>query len=135
MSRSTMTWKENFPTLTSFSVLLFLQLLQLLKCLSGYMCGHNLTMKLPPEFHNYTGLNRLVNFFSEFTIAPPNKLILRSKPHWSGKTKKTTSCEMWLLGGVLQKRFPKNLWKFTVWQSLSNIGRQACNFIKERPPH
>ena len=29
-------------------------------CLSQYMCGHNLTMKFPPDFHNYTGLNGLV---------------------------------------------------------------------------
>ena len=51
-------------TLISFSVLAFLPLLQLLQCLSGYMCGHNLTMKFPPDFHNYTGLKGLVNSFS-----------------------------------------------------------------------
>ena len=52
------------PTLTSFSVLHFLPLLQLLECLNGYMCGHNLTMQFLPDFHNYTGLNGLVNSFS-----------------------------------------------------------------------
>ena len=61
ISRSTTTWKKNSPTLTSFSVLPFLPLLQLLECLNGYMCGHNLTMKFPLDFHNYTGLNGLVN--------------------------------------------------------------------------
>ena len=65
-------WHERriYPTLTSFSVLPFLPLLQLLECLNGYMCGHNLIMKFPPDFHNYTGLNRFVNSFPEFTIAP-----------------------------------------------------------------
>ena len=29
------------------------------------------------------------------------------------KKEKTTSCEKWLLGGVLQKSFPKNFTKFT----------------------
>ena len=108
-------WHERriHPTLTSFSVLPFLPLLQLLECLSGYMCGHNLTMKFPPDFHNYTGLNRFVNSFPWFTIAPLNELILGCKPHWSAKRKKTTSCEKWLLGGVLQNSFPKNFSKFT----------------------
>ena len=61
-----LTWHERriHPTLTSISVLAFLPLLQLLECLNGYMCGHNLTMKLPPDFHNYTGLKGLVNSFS-----------------------------------------------------------------------
>ena len=110
-----LTWHERriHPTLTSFSVLAFLPLLQLLECLNGYMCGHNLTMKFPPDFHNYTGLNGLVNSFTWFTIAPPNELILGCKSHWSAKRKKTTSCEKWLLGGVLQESFPKNFSKFT----------------------
>ena len=51
------------------------------------MCGHNVTMMFPPDFDNYTGLNGLVNSFSKFTIAPPNKLILGCKPHWSVKMK------------------------------------------------
>ena len=101
--------KRIYPTLTSFSVLPFLFLLQLLECLSGYMCRNNLTMKFPPDFHNYTGLNRLVNSFPWFTIAPPNELILGCKPHWSEKRKKM-SCEKWLLS-VLQKSFPKNFLK------------------------
>ena len=79
----------------------------------GYMCSDNLTMKFPPDFHNYTGLNGLVNSFPWFTIAPLNELILGCKPHWSAKRKKTTSCEKWLLGGVLQNSFPKNFSKFT----------------------
>ena len=29
-----------------------------------YMCGHNLRMKFPPNFQNYTGLKGLVNSFS-----------------------------------------------------------------------
>ena len=104
--------KRIYPTLTSFSVLPFLPLLQLLACLSGYMCGNSLTLKF--DFHNYTGLNGLVNSFPYFTIAPPNKLILGWKPHWSRKRKKkTTSCKKWLLGGILQKSYPKNFSKFT----------------------
>ena len=119
-------WHERriYPTLTSFSVLPFLPLLQLLECLNGYMCGHNLTMKFPPDFHNYTGLNGLVNSFPWFTIAPPNELILGCKSHWSAKRKKTTSCEKWMLGDVLQNSFPKNFSKFTekyLCESLSNV--------------
>ena len=76
------------------------------------MRGHNLAMKFPTDFHNYTGLNGLMNSFSQFTIALPNKLILCCKHHWSAKRKKT-SCEKWLLGGVLHKSFPKNFSKFT----------------------
>ena len=30
---------------------------------SGYMYGDNLAIKIPPDFHNYTGLNKLVNSF------------------------------------------------------------------------
>ena len=99
-------------TLTSFSVFPFFQHLQLLDCLNGYMCGDNVIMKFPPDFHNFTGLNRLMNSFPWFTIAPPNELILGCKPHWSAKRKKTTSCEKWLLGGVLQNNFPINFSKF-----------------------
>ena len=53
-------------------------------------------------------------------------------------------CEKWLLGGVLQKSFPKNFLKIhreiPVRRSLSNNvksfhGVRACNFIKESPPH
>ena len=110
-----LTWHERriHPTLTSFSVLAFLPLLQLLECLNGYMCGHNLTMKFPPDFHNYTGLNGFVNCFPWFTIATPNELILGCKPNWSAKGKKVTSCEKWFLGGLLQNSFPKNFSKFT----------------------
>ena len=49
-------------------------------------------------------MNGLVNSFSQFTIAPPNKLILGCKPHCLQKGKKKTSCEKGLLGGVLQKK-------------------------------
>ena len=102
-------WRERriYHTLTSFSVFPFFQLLQLLECLSKYMCGDNFTMKFPPDFHNYTWLNGLVNSFSWFTIAQPNELILVCKPHWSAKIRKTTSSEKWLLGGVLQNSFLK----------------------------
>ena len=108
-------WHERriYHTLTSFSGFSFFQLLQLLECLSGYMCGDNLTMKFPPDFHKYTGLNGLANSFPWFNIAPPNKLVLGCKPHWSAQRKKRTSCEKWLLGGVLQNSFPKNFSKFT----------------------
>ena len=77
------------------------------------MCCDNVTIKFPPDFHNYTGLNGFVNCFPWFTIATPNELILGCKPHWSAKRKKTTSCEKWLLGGVLQNSFSKNFSKFT----------------------
>ena len=136
-------WRERriYHTLTSFSVFPFFQLLQLLECLSGYMCGNNLTMKFPPDFHNYTGLNGLVNSFPWFTIAPPNELILGCKPHWSAKRKKTTSCEKWLLGGVLQNSFPKNFSKFTekyLCESLSNTVKsfhavRLATFLKKDP--
>ena len=111
-SRSTMTWKENLPHMNKFFSFSFFQLLQLLECLSGYMCGDNLTMKFPPDFHNYTGLNVLVNSFPWFTIATPNELILGCKLHWSAKRKKTT-CEKWFLGDVLQNSFSRNFSKFT----------------------
>ena len=108
-------WHERkiYHTLTSFSVFPLYQLLQLLECLSGYMCGDNWTMKFPSDFHNYVGLNGFVNSFTWFIIAPPNELILGCKPHWSAKRKKTTSCKKWLLGGVLQNSFPKIFSKFT----------------------
>ena len=41
-----------YRTLTCFSVLLFLPLIQLLKCLCWFICRHNFTMKFPPDFHN-----------------------------------------------------------------------------------
>ena len=64
ISRSTIIWKEFYPTLTGFPVLLFLPLHQLLECLGGYICGHNLAIKFPSDFYDYTGLNGLVNSFS-----------------------------------------------------------------------
>ena len=111
-SRSTLHEWRISHTSTSISVYPFFQLLQLLECLIGYMCGGNLTMKFPPDFHNYTGLNGLVNSFPIFTIVPPNKVILDCKPHWSAKGKKTT-CEKWLLRGILQNSFSKNFSIFT----------------------
>ena len=75
-------WRfHDLPFTPLFSVLPFLPLLQLLECLNRYMCGCNFTMKLPLDFHNYTGLNRLVSSFSSFTISPRNKLILGCKPY------------------------------------------------------
>ena len=67
--------RKIYPTLQSFSVFLFLPVLDLLKRISWYICGYKLSMKFPPDFHNYTRLKRLVNSFSWFNIAPPNKLI------------------------------------------------------------
>ena len=52
------------------------------------MFGHNFTMKFPPDFHNYTGSNGLVNSFSYFTIAPPNKLVLGCKSSLIYKSEK-----------------------------------------------
>ena len=56
-------WHERriYHKLTSFSVFPFFQLLQLLECLSGYMCGG------------------LVNSFPWFTTAPPNESICNPK--------------------------------------------------------
>ena len=71
-------------TLTSFKLFLFFHF----QCLRRYICGHNLTMKFPLDFHRYTGLNGLVMYLSSFTMAPPNTLILKCKPHWSAKRKK-----------------------------------------------
>ena len=73
-SRSTV-----YPFLTSFSVLHFLPLLQLFECLTRYMCGHNFKMKFPPDFHNYTGLNELVNSFS----SPLHLMCAIVRPHAS----------------------------------------------------
>ena len=106
-----------YPTWTSFWVFRFLPLLQLLEWVSRYMCGYNFTMNFPPDFHNYTGLNGLVNSFFWFAITSPNKLILGCKPHWSLKMKKTTTtatilCKKRLLRGALQKSFSKNYTKF-----------------------
>ena len=131
-------WHERriYPILTSFSVLPFLALLQPLECLSGFMCGDNLTMKFSPDFHNYTGLNGLANSFPWFTIAPPNELILGCKPHWSAKRKKTISCEKWLLGGVLQKSFPKNFLYFTEKHLCGSLFLTLLKvFTPSGPPH
>ena len=46
------------------------------------------------SIYNYTGLNELLNFFSWFTIAPPNNLILGSKHHWSAKGEKSIMWEV-----------------------------------------
>ena len=107
-------WHERriYHTLTSISIFPFFQLLQLWECLSGYMCGDSVTIKFPPDSYNYTGLNGFVSCFPWFTIATPNELVLGCKPHWSSKRKKTTSCEKWLLWGVLQKSFSNNFSKF-----------------------
>ena len=54
--------KGEFPPL--WQVFQFSLFFHLFQCLSQYMFGHNFTMKFPPDFHNYTGLNRLANSFS-----------------------------------------------------------------------
>ena len=114
-----MPWQEHFLVLIRHLIDSFCQLGT---CLSGYMCGHKLTIKFPTDLHNYTGLNGPVNSFSQFTITtPPNELILGCKPHWSVKREKKTLCEKWWLGCVLQKSFPKYFSKFTerhLWGSL-----------------
>ena len=80
------------PTLTNFSVLPFLPLLQLSECRyeKSVHGGQNFTIKFPPDFHYYTGLNGLVNSFYYFTVVLPNKLILGCKPHSSAKMNKKT---------------------------------------------
>ena len=72
------------------------------------MCGRNLIMKFPLDFHNYQELNGLVNSFSNFTIAPPNIVILGGKPRWSAKRKKNILLEV-----AARKRSAKTpTWKF-----------------------
>ena len=60
------------------------------QCLSRYMCGHNLTMKFPLDFHNYIELNRLsIPYLIYHSLSnSPNKLILSCTPHWPAKRKK-----------------------------------------------
>ena len=123
-SRFTMTWKENLPHINKFFSFSYFQLLQLLECLSGYMCGDNLTMKFPLDFHKYTALNGLVNSFPKFTIAPPNKLTVVCKPHWFAKRKKNNI--MWEVvprcpAKQLSYKFLKIHREIPVQQSLSNI--------------
>ena len=66
------------------------------------MCGLNLAMKFSRNFHKYKALNRLINFFSQFIIAPPNKMG-RLQTSRIYKKEKNNICEEWLLAGVLQK--------------------------------
>ena len=70
-------------------------------------------MKLPLDFYNFTKLKGYVNFFSSCSIAPPNKLFLGCKPLSFALKKKTMSCQKWLPGGVLPKKFSENFAKFT----------------------
>ena len=142
-SRSTLKWKENLPQINKFFSVSFVSTSPAIRMPKWVMCDNNLTMKFPAGFHNYTGLNGPVNSFIWFTIAPSNELILGCKPYWSVKRKKTTSCEKWLPGGVLQNSFPKNLSKFTekyLCEFLSNTVKsfhavRLATFFKERPPH
>ena len=113
ISRSTITWKDNLPHFYKFFSSSFSSTSPVVGMPKGVHVWLQLDNEFPPDSHNYTGLNKLKNSFSWFTISPPNKLILGYKPHWSAKSKNTTSCEKWLLGGVLQKIFPTNFSKFT----------------------
>ena len=136
-------WHERriYHTLTSFSAFPFFQLLQLLECLSGCMCGDNLTMKFPPDFHNCTGLNGLVNSFPWFTVAPANELVLGCKPHWFAKRKKNNI--IWeLVARCSAKQLPYKFLKIhreiPVRQSLSNIVKsfhpiRFTTFLKKDP--
>ena len=81
--------RKLYRALTRFSVL------QLLECLSQYICSHNLTMKFPPDFHNYTGLNNLVNFFSFISVALLSKLILDCFSLNCKEEKNSIMCEGW----------------------------------------
>ena len=51
-----------------------------------------------PDFHEYTRLNGLVNFFSSFTIDQSNKLFLVQTWLTCQKGEKRALCEKWLLG-------------------------------------
>ena len=88
------------------------------------MCENNLTLKFPPDFHNYTGLNRMVNSFSWFTITPPNKLVLGCKLLCSAKRKKTYIMWEMVAWRRSAKRFSLKFLKIhretPVLQSLSN---------------
>ena len=118
-------WHERriYHTLTSLSVFPFFQLLQLLECLSGYMCGDNLTAKFPPDFYNYTGLNKLVNCFPWFTIATPKWIDFRHQTSLIYKKEKNNMWEM-----VANRCFAKQLFskflkihrEIPMRQSLSN---------------
>ena len=66
---------------------------------------HNFTMKLPPDFHNYMDWTGLPIPYPNLPSLHQTSLIC--------KKEKIKSCEKWLLGVVLQKRFPKNFTKFT----------------------
>ena len=57
--RSTMTWKENLPQSKRFFSLSFLSTSPAIRMPKWVMCGDNLTMKFPPDSHNYTELNGL----------------------------------------------------------------------------
>ena len=86
------------------------------------MCGHNMTTKFPPDFHNYAELNWLVNFFLKFTIAQLNKLILGCKPRWSTKREKSIILEVVAKRCSAKKlswKFHKNYREIPVLESLS----------------
>ena len=84
-SRSTIAWTENLPHINKFFRSSFSFTSPAARMPNGYICCHNLTMKFPPDFHNYTGLYSL-------WIPSPNcstKWIdLCCKPHWPAKRKK-----------------------------------------------
>ena len=96
------------------------------QCLGRYVCGRNLKIKFPLDFHNYSELNRLANSFSYFTIASPNMLILGCKPRWSAKSKKKSI--MWeVVPGKCSAKTPSrkfhkiykkiSLLEFSPWRS------------------
>ena len=113
-------WHERriYHTLTSISVFPFFQLLQLLECISRYMCGDNVTIRFPPDFHDYTGLNGFVNCFPWFTVATPNEMILGCKPHWSAKRKKKQH--------HVRNDCSKVFWKTAFLKVSQNSQRNTC---------
>ena len=87
-------------------------------------------MKFPPDFHDYTELNGLLNFFSYCSIAPPNKLFLGCKPHWSAKREKKNVMSELVTRTCSAKKLS---WKFRkIRRMQKNVaGLQAFNFIKK----
>ena len=103
--------RDIYSTLTSFSFFPF----RFFKCLNWYMCGHNLPMKFPPNFHNYTQdwiglwipslnlswLHQINYFWLEITLICK---MGKSNIVWGAFPKKSVFCK---------KSFPKDFAKFT----------------------
>ena len=93
------------------------------------MCGRNLTMKVPLDFHNYQELNGLLNSFSNFTIAPPNLSIYATNLADLQKGRKNNI----LLEVAATKCSPKTPpWKFhKIYREIPVLD---CSFWRSRHP-